>query len=416
MKPTALLIGLLLAIGLPGQVEEPKTRAGKARALNEQGVEDYKGGEYQKAVSLFEQARQLDPKNATIGRNLARALHGRAVGKLKANELQPATRDLERALSLDTSEPLFSVVLADVWQRRDQNRRARTVLEKALKRHPDSSHVFEALGRLEYREEFLTRALECLDTAARLDPERAKDYAKFHAKVRREAKVEKSFFKDVKGHFTVKYDDRSFSAVGTAVLDLLDKTYNRLASDFRRWPRKPLTVVLYTRGDYDSATGAHKWTGGLFDGKIRLPVRNYRRAAREIERTLAHELCHWFVREMADVRCPLWLNEGVAQLQEGKKPGGVTRRLITAARGGDRYKKFAALPKSWAGIKDRNTVSLYYAQALHFTDFLVRRYGWSGVSDLLRALKPGVSFKKAFRSAFRWSLADAEEEWLRTLR
>jgi hypothetical protein len=174
-------------------------------------------------------------------------------------------------------------------------------------------------------------------------------------------------------------------------------------------------VVLYTRDDYDTATGAHAWTGGLFDGKVRLPVRNFRDAAREIESTLAHEMTHWYVREIAP-KCPLWLNEGMAQLQEGRPPGTVTAGLIRAARRGDRYTSLTELPATWSKISDRDRVALYYAQSFHFTDYLVNRYGWRSLGDLLRALEKKPDILEAFEDVFRVGLAQVEQDWLAALR
>ncbi|NRA97694.1 MAG: hypothetical protein HRU14_15975, partial [Planctomycetes bacterium] len=190
---------------------------------------------------------------------------------------------------------------------------------------------------------------------------------------------------------------------------------NRMSADFRRWPKDRLTVVLYTRDDYSAATGAHGWTGGLFDGKIRVPVRNWGLATREIRATVDHELAHWFIRKL-NRRVPTWLNEGMAQLQEGKKSGGVTRARIKGAVNSGRYKPVLELPRSWASIKKRDQVSLYYAQALHFTEFLVKRYGWSGLAGLLEGWESGQTFEKAFNKAFSAELKLIEQDWLRGVR
>ena len=389
----------------------------KANELNEQGVALYKQKNYGKAVSVFEEAGRLDPKNETIPKNLARALHGRAHGHRKTGQLDAAEDDLDRAIALDGTEPAFNAMLADLHVHRRESSKARLTLEKALEKHPESADLFESLGRLEYYEEFLKQALECLETAARLDPSRgdAAAFKRFMEKVRREVKVEGEFFRDARGQFTVKYDDKGSRAVGTAALDLLEASYNRMSADFRRWPKDRLTVVLYTRDEYSAATGAHAWTGGLFDGKIRIPVRNWRSAPAEIRKTLDHELAHWFIRKL-NRRIPTWLNEGMAQLQEGKKPGGVTYSRIKGAVNSGRYEPVGKLPPSWASIKERDRVSLYYAQALHFTDFLVRRYGWSALAGMLEGWAPGQSFTEAFNKALSAELGLLEQDWLRRAR
>lgn len=413
MTGRSLILLLLLA---SVSYAQPSAKE-RAHDLNEKAVVLYKEKEYKKAVSIFEEAYRLDPKNETIQKNLARALHGRAHLLRKDGRLDDAVRDLGRAIGFDDTEPAFPSMLADLHVQRHELSLARRMLGKALEKHPSSADLFESLGRLEYAEEFLREALECLETAVRLDPERAKQprFKLFIEKVRREVKVEGGFYKDGRGQFTVKYDDKGYRDVGTAVLDLLEGSYNRIGTDLKRWPRDRLTVVLYTRDDYNAATGAHAWTGGLFDGKIRVPVRNWRLAAAEIKATLDHELAHWFIRKL-NRRVPTWLNEGMAQLQEGKKLGAVTRARIKGAVNGGRYKPVSQLPKSWAGIKNRDLVSLYYAQALHFTDFLVKRYGWSALAALLQGWEAKDPFGKAFEKAFSAKLSLVEEDWLRSVR
>jgi len=405
-----ILCILILAVAGSAQTEKER-----AFALNERGVVQYQAKEYDKAVELFEEAYRLDPKGKTVKENLARALHGRAHGRLGKGEIEDALRDLGRAIEFDDREPAFKVMYADALLRKLDDRSARSFLIKAIKEHSTTAGLFEMMGRLEYREEFLEEALIAFETAANLDPERKKRLQPMIDKVRRELKVEGGFFKDMRGQFIVKYDDKGFRDVGRSVLDLLDKAYNRIAIDFGRWPKERLTVVLYTRNDYSDATGAHSWTGGLFDGKIRLPVRNWRHAESDIVRTLDHELTHWFVRGVTR-RCPLWLNEGMAQLQEGQQVGAVTRGRLLGAIADDRYTKMSKLPQSWSKIKNRDTVTLYYAQSLHFTEFLVKRYGWPDLAALLSDLSAGQSFEASFEARFKVELSRVEEDWLSGLR
>jgi len=407
------LLLLLITACAVGQ-QPDKERAHK---LNEEAVVLFGDKDYAKALPLFEEARRLDPDNEVIGQNLARALHGRAFELKKAGSLRQAEEALRAAIDLDGEEPAFDALLAEVQVLAGSLFQARRTLETALKEHPDSAQLVEGLGRLEYREEFLEEAAQCLETAAKLDPKLKESprFVRFLKKVRREKKVESRFFKETRGQFSVKYDDEGFRRVGASVLDLLDRSYDSFASDLRVWPKDQLTVILYTRSEYKAATGAHSWTGGLFDGKIRVPVRNWDRLQSEIRATLDHELAHWFIRKLCP-RVPTWLNEGMAQLREGKRPGRVTGERISAARRAGRYRSVASLPASWAGIENRDEVSLYYSQALHFTRYLVDRHGWSALASLLEGWRSGEEFAAAFKRVLRVDLASAEQDWLRGLR
>ena len=103
MRWFLLLLSLTAGSGLAQPETPPKTPAEKARHQNEAGVQLYESGDYAGALVRFEAARQHDPKSETIAKNLARALHARAVDRVKAEELDGATADLDRALGLDRS-------------------------------------------------------------------------------------------------------------------------------------------------------------------------------------------------------------------------------------------------------------------------------------------------------------------------
>ena len=48
----------------------------------------------------------------------------------------------------------------------------------------------------------------------------------------------------------------------------------------------------------------------------------------ELARVLKHELTHSFVGQKTDGRCPVWLQEGIAQYMEGKRSRAMPPRLF----------------------------------------------------------------------------------------
>jgi len=65
-------------------------------------------------------------------------------------------------------------------------------------------------------------------------------------------------------------------------------------------------------------TRAPSWSGAINDGKLRIPVSGVQSVTPELARVLKHELTHSFISQMSSNRCPTWLNEGIAQMEEGK--------------------------------------------------------------------------------------------------
>jgi hypothetical protein len=228
----------------------------------------------------------------------------------------------------------------------------------------------------------------------------------FREKLERESRIEASWNQSVRGSFIVKYDDQRFKDVGEAVLGFLDAAEDLSRQTLGHVPSRRVTVVLYSHEDFTNTTGAHAWAGGLFDGKIRLPIRNFALTKDSIKHTIAHEYTHLVIRDLCR-KCPIWLNEGLAQLAEGK-PLPVAREVLRAQR---ERKRMSALPGSWMGIQDAKTVAELYAQSLLFTNYLVKRLGYQGVRDLLVKASTAPTFESAFAEVAGKSLDEVESEW-----
>lgn len=412
MLAAALAGAGLLLQALPAQpLDGLRERASEA---NRAGVEAYEARRFDEAIAQFEQARQWVPGEGAFTRNLARAYHARGVEHRGAKRLREAEEDGRVAAGLEPAEPVFSHFLAGTLIDLDRLGEARSMLLHARARSPEAPAIPELLGRLDYLEEDLDEAVRQLDAALALHSEPPAALLEFHAKVKREAAVERGFYKDVRGPFIVKFDDREFRGVGLSLLGMLDRISRDLRGRFAQPLPGRLTVVLYTREDYASATLAHGWTGALYDGKIRLPVRNFASAGPLIEATLAHEMTHWFIRSAAP-RCPLWLNEGLAQMAEGGPAADRAVALLRRAKSEKRLVPLAAIPEDWASIADGSLVALYYAQSLAFTRFLRDRYGDGAIRELLDEFRTKQETAAAVERVFHRSLADLEADWLDTL-
>ena len=115
----------------------------------------------------------------------------------------------------------------------------------------------------------------------------------------------------------------------------------------RRFPAEPITVVLYTQQQFRDVTRTPGWSGGLFDGRIRLPVRGGLADRREFERVLTHEYVHALVHSVAAGGVPAWLNEGLAAALE---TGGADRARTDIARGP--VVPLRSLERSFASLPD----------------------------------------------------------------
>lgn len=71
------------------------------------------------AIGALEQIRTLDPENPDARKRLSEALYSRAQAAIKANELEAAKRDLDRAIRLDADSRYLQAARQDVELYRD---------------------------------------------------------------------------------------------------------------------------------------------------------------------------------------------------------------------------------------------------------------------------------------------------------
>jgi len=124
--------------------------------------------------------------------------------------------------------------------------------------------------------------------------------------------------------------------------------------------RRTLRVVVYPdREAFDAAVCGPQWSGGVFDGAIHLPPRTVRSPARR--RSLRHEAMHAQLAPLS-ARTPVWLDEGLAQLNEGAPAPGLARSLELLRRERT-YIPFPSIEGSFLVIDDADAARLAYHQS-----------------------------------------------------
>jgi tetratricopeptide (TPR) repeat protein len=401
-----VILPLVLVFAGLGQESRLATQPSDASGLNSEALKLVEAKKFDEALALIERAKKLSPTDPVLATNHARILTRRAQARFESGDVDAAQGDLENGLIIAPAENLTRVQLAIVFRTKGECDQARREIQRVLEADPKCSQAWEELARIEYDAEDLPAASEALATALKLDPTREGPLKEFREKLEREAKLEGAWYRAVRGQFVVKYDDQHLKDVGETVLGYLDQAEAIARQTLGHVPSRRVTVVLYSHEDFTSTTGAHAWAGGLFDGKIRLPVRNFALTRESIRHTIAHEYMHLVVRDLTR-KCPTWLNEGLAQIAEGK-PFAVARATL---RSQAEPKAFSALPQNWMGIADAKIVSEMYAQSLLFTNFLVNKIGYQGVKDLLVKANGTVTFQAAFAEVVGKTLDEAEAEW-----
>ena len=328
---------------------------------------------------------------------------------LEDGRFKDADAAFTRALAAAPDDPAL-LLGAGVAARRVGNlARAREVLTRALQIDPALTPASQLLGMLLYEGGDLEGAIRVYDAAL----VRAPDQARMQERVeqwRKEAALHEGFWRAQGGHFTVLFEGPSEEDAAAAAVDILEHAYERIGDYLQTYPPEPVTVVLYTQQQFRDVTRTPGWSGGLFDGRIRLPIRGGLADKREFERVLNHEYVHALLHSVAAAGLPAWLGEGLATALE---PGGIDRARKDLAR--SQAVPLGRLASSFGALEPASVAGAYAGSAWALKEMLDRA-GPSRLMGLVADLGSGADFDRAFLSWIQVPYAEFEREWRESVR
>jgi tetratricopeptide (TPR) repeat protein len=205
-------------------------------------------------------------------------------------------------------------------------------LRRALEVNPRFTPASLLLGEIVYREGDLDLAIKTYQTALTFAPA-DRDLTSRLQTWRQEADVHSTFIERRQDRFRVMFEGRTDAVLAASTTDTLTNAFWRIGRELGAYPSNAITVVLYTQKQFRDVTRAPEWSGGLYDGRIRVPVAGAARSPAAFERVLSHELTHAMVTSLAPRGVPAWLHEGLAQHFEGADAQAARRRLRALGRG-----------------------------------------------------------------------------------
>jgi tetratricopeptide (TPR) repeat protein len=271
--------------------------------------------------------------------------------------------------------------------------------QAALAFGPDPD-MYVVLGQVYYLREEMDRAIEAWKNALALrDDPRVRASLE---KAMRESVVADGFDRQRLSHFIVKYEGETMENTGRMVLGSLERSYSYLKSTLGFEPSEPIVVILYARQEYSLLGGPH-WSAGLFDGKVKVPVRGLVSLDQHVESTLRHELTHAFIHAQAGKNCPRWLHEGVAEYCEGARAERFGKMLAEKIdRDGD---------LSMCLITQGCDVRYFYAAAASIVEYMLQNRGMGGIRDLLVRLGEGMDIDQALQRVMGRDQMGLVKDW-----
>ena len=202
-----------------------------------------------------------------------------------------------------------------------------------------------------------------------------------YKRVEKENKNDKGSARLIGMRVALRYEE---GAVGVdtarAMLAALDQEFARVSAELGCAAGERIQAIAQSPDAYRKSTDAAEWSGGQYDGRIRVPVAQGATVDAGLHRVLAHEITHACLAMTG--RWPAWLQEGLAQRLSGDQvPPELHARLAEWAKD-HKLPTLENLGQDWSRL-DRDHAVAAYALSLAAVDLFYESAGADGVRNLL---------------------------------
>lgn len=370
---------------------DPVMRSGYGREL-------LMRGEYEKGIEQLREAYLLFPLNPTFKRNLAEGYAAYGHDQYKQKRYEQADENYIKALELYPEEYGYALLRGICNYHLKKYDVARYELEKAKTVKPDSTEILYFLGLVQFDSDNRQEAIELWEQALKLSPGR-KEIIELLAKSKRENAVESAMDRGHSSRFNLTYDPEVNIEFALEVLEVLESAANLVGAELGMFPEARVPVGIYKRADYKTVTDSPDWSGGFYDGTIRLPYGSLTEITPAMKGVLYHEYAHVVVFELTRGNCPLWLNEGIAEMFGRMQYNRSLPEFGRAVRSG-KLIDFKKLEANFSGFS-APIAALAYQQSYALVNFIVTKYGWYKVNEILSSLGKGASFDESISNALK---------------
>jgi tetratricopeptide (TPR) repeat protein len=321
--------------------------------------------------------------------------------------IDQSRRYFESALRFQPENSTVLIYYAALLVRTGSATQALTYAQRAVRAAPDSPDAYTVLG---YAQQACDRTKDAVASWKHsLDLRPDPTVQQYLAKAQREQNVETDFAQRESSHFVLHYEGKQTSEIFRGqILTALESDYDDLVRDLGTPPHDNILVTLYTEQAFFDVTRAPSWTGALNDGKLRIPINGLSSMTSELARVLKHELAHSFINQLSAGRCPPWLHEGIAQLEEPKSLGSDGRQL------GQMFKTQHNIPlNALEGSFMRfsgGEAYVAYAESLAAVSYINDNYGMGDIQRILQRLSEGNSTEAALRATIHSDYGQLESE------
>ena len=311
-------------------------------------------------------------------------MYGRADQYFKAKNYKEAL-PLYKELAVTDNKML--VFLGVCYYETGDYRNARDYLENALEADENNALALKYLALTCYKLDDLVNSLRYSEASLEIQLDAQ---LKAHcSRLKREIKAMEGYGNTRRVNFNIIFSKFEHNEIRFTVIDILENAYRDIGQQMDTYPSTSVSVILYNEKNFFDVTRAPGWAGGLFDGKIHVPIRGMKPDEPLLKHVLYHEYTHSLVHTITS-KCPRWLHEGLSDYFS-LEPGQI-----------ETIGQIIPLKRLEVGFPTGNPrlVLLAYWESYSVVSYMVDRYKLYRIKELLQDLGRGTDLNTAFSSAF----------------
>jgi tetratricopeptide (TPR) repeat protein len=303
---------------------------------------------------------------------------------------------------------------------------ARALLGELQKRAPDTAEVKWLEAELAFQSGDYAGALHKLDKV----PDDAVDglVGQTRKLVTSTLSVTEGFAEQLspRGRFVIRYAPGPDETIAGLAGEVLDRAWQEIGEDLGLMPSDPIRVELLGAPADLAKLSPLSETDIETTGTIALSKYNKLMVVSPRATifgypwmdTLAHEYTHLVVSRVAHDTVPVWLQEGLARLEQTRwhRPptlqlSSTEQALLAAAVRKGRLISFDEMHPSMAKLPSQEAAALAYAEVYTLVGWMHGKVGYRGIREALIAQREGKSARRAVAEALGMSWAAVEKEW-----
>jgi tetratricopeptide (TPR) repeat protein len=424
---------------------------------------------YEEAAEFFRDALQINPNSArahlgvaankqiergeemmaALGRaleinpNYVEALVLHATTEIEAERFDKASTDLDRALKVNPNSLEARALRAALCYRQDRTAEQETEIKAVLAINPRYGELYETLSHFATTTRRYAQAVEFSRRAIELNPRLWQSHLSLGIALMRVGQIAegreaievafkgdpfnvwakntldlldsmREYRETTRGAFVIKAAAKESDALVVYTGELLEEAGAKLSAKYRFTPRAPIMVEIFPNHE-DFAVRALGLPGlgalGVCFGQVVALDSPSARPAGQFNwgSTLWHEYTHVVTLQMTDYRIPRWFSEGLSVYEERRGRAGwgddwTPVHLKALADG--RWFKIADLDAGFLRPRTPDQVPLAYFQASQVCEFIVDRYGFDAILEMLRRYREKGKTSDILQQVLKLSEAD----------